>query len=72
LARNAAVSTVEQKLLFVGNESGKILAIRQLLQQGVRPSPLSHESKLSQCFFLFLWLIPIILFYFAQFDREFI
>eukprot|EP00299_Pterocystis_sp_00344_P005036 c1635_g1_i2.p1 GENE.c1635_g1_i2~~c1635_g1_i2.p1 ORF type:complete len:567 (-),score=146.50 c1635_g1_i2:47-1747(-) len=32
--RNAAVASVEQKLVYVGGEEGKILAVRQLLQQG--------------------------------------
>ncbi|CAI7902102.1 unnamed protein product, partial [Closterium sp. NIES-53] len=35
--RNAAAETVQQKLVFVGTEEGKLLAMRQLLQQGVRP-----------------------------------
>ncbi|CAI5948483.1 unnamed protein product [Closterium sp. NIES-65] len=35
--RNAAVETVQQRLVFVGTEEGKLLAMRQLLQQGVRP-----------------------------------
>eukprot|EP00298_Acanthocystis_sp_HF-20_P013271 c20276_g1_i1.p1 GENE.c20276_g1_i1~~c20276_g1_i1.p1 ORF type:complete len:364 (+),score=154.26 c20276_g1_i1:68-1159(+) len=38
--RNAAVSTVEQKLLFVGNENGKILAVRQLFQKGGLQPPI--------------------------------
>lgn len=35
--RNTAVETVEQKLLFVGSEGGKLLAMRQMFQQGLRP-----------------------------------
>eukprot|EP00981_Chlorochromonas_danica_P004395 scaffold879_cov170-Ochromonas_danica.AAC.10 len=34
---NAGASTVEQKLVFVGREDGKLLAIRQLIQEGLRP-----------------------------------
>lgn len=34
---NAGASTVDQKLTFVGREDGKLLAIRQLIQQGLKP-----------------------------------
>ncbi|XP_078599744.1 putative ATP-dependent RNA helicase DDX52 [Branchiostoma floridae x Branchiostoma japonicum] len=36
-ARNAAVDTVEQQLLFVGSESGKLLAMRELVRKGLTP-----------------------------------
>lgn len=36
-ARNSAAQTVTQKLLYVGTEEGKLLALRQLIQAGVRP-----------------------------------
>ncbi|KAL3873510.1 hypothetical protein ACJMK2_036618 [Sinanodonta woodiana] len=36
-ARNTATSTIEQKLLFVGSESGKLLAIRDIIRQGIQP-----------------------------------
>eukprot|EP01047_Picozoa_sp_COSAG01_P013940 COSAG01_NODE_667_length_14389_cov_5.828202_11_plen_110_part_00 len=35
--RNGAATTVHQELLFVGDESGKLLAMRQLLLGGLRP-----------------------------------
>ncbi|XP_050684806.1 probable ATP-dependent RNA helicase DDX52 [Leptidea sinapis] len=35
--RNAAASSVQQELVFCGNESGKLLAFRQLVQRGLRP-----------------------------------
>lgn len=35
--RNTSASSVEQQLLFVGRENGKLLAIRQLLLEGLRP-----------------------------------
>lgn len=35
--RNASATSVEQKLMFVGRENGKILAIRQMLASGLRP-----------------------------------
>lgn len=34
---NAGASTIDQKLVFVGREDGKLLAIRQIVQAGLRP-----------------------------------
>jgi len=36
-ARNSAASDVEQQLMFVGQESGKLLAMRQIIQKGFQP-----------------------------------
>ena len=36
-ARNAATDAVEQKLVFVGSESGKLLAMRDLVKKGLQP-----------------------------------
>jgi ATP-dependent RNA helicase DDX52/ROK1 len=35
--RGAAAASVDQKLLFVGQENGKLLALRQLISEGLRP-----------------------------------
>ncbi|XP_068701080.1 probable ATP-dependent RNA helicase DDX52 isoform X1 [Montipora foliosa] len=35
--RNTATQTVEQELLFVGQESGKLLAVRDIVQKGFQP-----------------------------------
>ncbi|KAL3285424.1 hypothetical protein HHI36_019526 [Cryptolaemus montrouzieri] len=35
--RNAATLTVDQKLLFVGNEHGKLLAFRDIVRKGISP-----------------------------------
>ncbi|CAL7933626.1 unnamed protein product [Xylocopa violacea] len=35
--RNAATDTVEQELLFVGTERGKLIALRNIIQKGVLP-----------------------------------
>ncbi|XP_065663645.1 probable ATP-dependent RNA helicase DDX52 isoform X2 [Hydra vulgaris] len=35
--RNAATDTIDQELIFVGQESGKLLAIRQILHKGFQP-----------------------------------
>ena len=37
LFRNAATDTVEQELVFVGQESGKLLAMRQIILRGFHP-----------------------------------
>ena len=37
---NAAADTIDQKLLFVGTEEGKLLAVRQLFQEGLKPPAL--------------------------------
>lgn len=37
---NAAADTIDQKLMFVGTEEGKLLAIRQIFQQGLKPPAL--------------------------------
>ncbi len=34
---NAGAAAIEQRLVFVGREEGKLLAFRQLVQQGLRP-----------------------------------
>jgi len=34
---NAGATTIEQRLIFVGREQGKLLALRQLIQDGLRP-----------------------------------
>lgn len=34
---NSATNTVEQELLFVGSESGKLLAIRDMVRKGLKP-----------------------------------
>ncbi|CAH3139234.1 unnamed protein product [Porites lobata] len=35
--RNTATHTIEQELLFVGQESGKLLAVRDIIQKGFKP-----------------------------------
>lgn len=34
---NAANETVQQELMFVGSESGKLLAVRELVRTGLKP-----------------------------------
>lgn len=35
--RNAPASSVQQRLVFVGQESGKLMALRDALREGLRP-----------------------------------
>jgi ATP-dependent RNA helicase DDX52/ROK1 len=42
--RGAAAAAVSQRLLFVGREEGKLLALRQLLGAGLRPPVLVFVS----------------------------
>lgn len=47
--RNAATDTVQQDLLFVGSESGKLLAFRDLVRGGLQPPVLVFvQSKVSR------------------------
>lgn len=34
---NAGAASIDQRLMYVGREEGKLLAIRQLVQEGLRP-----------------------------------
>ncbi|KAJ1980195.1 RNA-dependent ATPase rok1 [Dimargaris xerosporica] len=38
--RNAATETIDQKLVYVGDEAGKVIEIRQMIQRGFRPPAL--------------------------------
>ena len=35
--RNVATETIQQELKYVGREDGKLLAVRQLFQEGIKP-----------------------------------
>ena len=47
--RNAAAATVSQRLLFCGNEQGKLLAVRNLLREGTRPPILVFTQSKERC-----------------------
>ncbi|XP_060521054.1 DEAD box protein 52 homolog isoform X2 [Cylas formicarius] len=55
--RNTAVDTVEQRLLFVGNEQGKLIAIRDLIRQGINPPVLVFVQSRDRAQQLFKELI---------------
>ncbi|OCT91941.1 hypothetical protein XELAEV_18014997mg [Xenopus laevis] len=56
-ARNSAVETVEQSLLFVGSETGKLLAMRDLVKKGFAPPVLVFVQSIERAKELFHELI---------------
>ncbi|XP_068600828.1 probable ATP-dependent RNA helicase DDX52 [Brachionichthys hirsutus] len=55
--RNAAVETVEQELLFVGTESGKLLALRDIVKKGFLPPMLVFVQSIERARELFHELV---------------
>jgi len=55
--RNAATELVDQQLLFVGNESGKLLAFRDLIRKGLTPPVLVFVQSKERAQQLFSELI---------------
>ena len=47
--RNSANESISQKLVFCGKESGKILAIRQMVQKGVRTPLIIFAQSKDRC-----------------------
>ncbi|XP_029469300.1 probable ATP-dependent RNA helicase DDX52 [Rhinatrema bivittatum] len=56
-ARNSAVETVQQELLFVGSETGKLLAMRDLVKKGFMPPVLVFVQSIDRAKELFHELI---------------
>jgi hypothetical protein len=55
--KNAAAETVEQSLVFVGREDGKVLALRQMIKQGVPPPVLVFVQSKERAVQLFHQLV---------------
>ncbi|KAJ8267191.1 hypothetical protein GJAV_G00139570 [Gymnothorax javanicus] len=55
--RNTAVDTVEQELLFVGTENGKLLAMRDLIKKGFLPPVLVFVQSIERARELFHELV---------------
>ncbi|CAI2169203.1 8864_t:CDS:10 [Funneliformis geosporum] len=55
--RNAATETIKQKLVYVGQEEGKLIAIRQLIQEGLKPPVLIFVQSIERAKELFHELI---------------
>ncbi|KFR09852.1 putative ATP-dependent RNA helicase DDX52, partial [Opisthocomus hoazin] len=56
-ARNSAAETVEQELLFVGSETGKLTAMRELVKKGFAPPVLVFVQSIERARELFHELI---------------
>ena len=54
---NAATLTIEQKLIFVGQEEGKLLAIRQMLTDGIEPPVIIFVETIERATILFHELV---------------
>ncbi|KAF7665280.1 hypothetical protein LDENG_00141980 [Lucifuga dentata] len=55
--RNTAVETVEQELLFVGTENGKLLAVRDIVKKGFLPPMLVFVQSIERARELFHELV---------------
>lgn len=55
--RNAATETIKQELLFTGTEAGKMIALRQLVQKGIKPPVLIFVQSIERAKELFHELI---------------
>lgn len=47
--RNSAAASVAQRLVFVGSEAGKLIALRDLLGSGTRPPILVFTNSKQRC-----------------------
>ncbi|KAI9493613.1 P-loop containing nucleoside triphosphate hydrolase protein [Zychaea mexicana] len=56
-ARNAATDTIKQELIFTGNEAGKMVALRQYIQKGIRPPVLIFVQSIDRAKELFRELV---------------
>jgi ATP-dependent RNA helicase DDX52/ROK1 len=56
-AENTGASTIKQRLVFVGREDGKLLAMRQLIQEGLKPPVLVFMQSIDRAKDLFKELI---------------
>ncbi|EGC40023.1 hypothetical protein DICPUDRAFT_6001, partial [Dictyostelium purpureum] len=54
---NAAAVTVDQKLIYVGREEGKLMAVRQLIQKGLEPPILIFTQSKERAHDLFQELV---------------
>lgn len=55
--KNTTTDLIDQELLYVGNESGKLLAIRELIQEGIKPPVLIFVQSKERAQQLFTELI---------------
>ena len=55
--KNAAADTVEQKLVFCGREDGKLVALRQIVREGIKPPVLIFVQSVERAVQLFHELV---------------
>ena len=55
--KNAATETIDQKLLYVGEEAGKLIAVRQMIQKGFNPPVLIFVQSIDRAKQLFHELV---------------
>ncbi|KAL0085174.1 P-loop containing nucleoside triphosphate hydrolase protein [Phycomyces blakesleeanus] len=55
--KNAATDTIDQKLLFTGTEAGKMVALRQFIQTGIKPPVLIFVQSIDRAKELFRELV---------------
>ncbi|KAF8929395.1 RNA-dependent ATPase rok1 [Dissophora ornata] len=56
-SKNAATETIDQKLIYCGSEEGKLIAIRQQIQKGLKPPVLIFVQSIERAKELFHELI---------------
>lgn len=56
-SKGGATTDIDQKLLFVGQEEGKLIAIRQLVQCGLKPPVLIFVQSIERAKELFHELV---------------
>ena len=57
--RSAPTSSVQQRLVYVGQESGKLMALRDALQSGLRPPVLVFTNSRQRAFALHRRVCPV-------------
>ncbi|KAG0162674.1 RNA-dependent ATPase rok1 [Apophysomyces sp. BC1015] len=55
--KNSATETINQQLLFTGNEAGKMIALRQYIHQGIKPPVLIFVQSIDRAKELFHELV---------------
>ena len=55
--RNSATENIAQRLLFAGDEAGKLLAVRQLVREGIKPPVLIFVQSIERARHLFHELV---------------
>lgn len=71
---NAGATDIDQRLVYVGREEGKLLAIRQLVQEGLRPPVLvflQSKDRAKVCHLLVPCSVPLSYVWWKPYLHEF-